>query len=510
MKSKLIRLAILILLFTVPVTGQIGPFLHQREGEREGRTTLTDDGGLLTVRQELLGVVTTATLTRDASGRITAYEAVAREEASGREARRISLRYEETERAYLVTISRAIGSRRLTVSGSPASLLLDPEVPGVLLAGLVPLRGGFVGLLDLSGRPGLGTVEVQAVDASHRVLRLPSGPVALRLTPDGAPRELVLSDRPSIRMVLEGAVKAAVEEGPPAGVHEERITVEVAGEESPRAGVFCRPAEGGPFPAVVIVPGAGARDADGTGPGVASGLSRDLARDLARVGVASLRFDKRDETARLAELEDDLKRAIDRLAKVEGVNAEMISLVGFGEGALIAARVFARETADERLRAAILLAPPARPLPEALEASLRADLAAGGAGVELIEREVQQLRQSLAELLSVEDAETLPAESRLVKDLLLVHPLQELLKIKRPFFVVYGAEDRRVPVGHRSLLRTALALQGASRYRFQTLSQSDHEFFELDARGVRTGRHPALVPFMARFLREVGGLDKPR
>src|SRR5579864_3579269 len=60
-------------------------------------------------------------------------------------------------------------------------------------------------------------------------------------------------------------------------------------------GTLVRPSRPGPFPAVVMVAGSGPTDRDWNSPLLTgtNGSARLLAEALARVGLASLRYDKR-------------------------------------------------------------------------------------------------------------------------------------------------------------------------------------------------------------------------
>jgi len=95
-------------------------------------------------------------------------------------------------------------------------------------------------------------------------------------------------------------------------------------------------------PAVVLVSGTGPVDRDVTFVGHA--LFRVLARSLARVGIASLRFDKRGvgasggefATAGPDDFVADVVGAVDYLVEREGFSRDRTGLVGHSEGGMVA------------------------------------------------------------------------------------------------------------------------------------------------------------------------------
>jgi pimeloyl-ACP methyl ester carboxylesterase len=114
------------------------------------------------------------------------------------------------------------------------------------------------------------------------------------------------------------------------------------------AGTLLRPEGVGPWPGVLLIPGAGPTDRDGNNPllpGPVDNLKR-LAQELAALGIASLRYDKRgvgasvspglsEETLRFDQLVEDAVLMARRLAGEPGI--ARVSLAGHSEGALIAA-----------------------------------------------------------------------------------------------------------------------------------------------------------------------------
>lgn len=146
-------------------------------------------------------------------------------------------------------------------------------------------------------------------------------------------------------------------------------------------GALTLPAGQGPFPAVVLVAGSGPNDLDETvGP---NKPFRDIADGLAKLGVASLRYDKRTfaHGAKAAaqprftvddEVTDDALAAARLLAQQKSVDSRRVFVLGHSEGAMLAPRIVQR---DPQLAGAIMLAAPARPLLEVSRQQTR-DLAA--------------------------------------------------------------------------------------------------------------------------------------
>ncbi len=135
-------------------------------------------------------------------------------------------------------------------------------------------------------------------------------------------------------------------------------------------GTLTLPTGDGPFPAAVIVQGSGPSDRNG-----AFGPNKpylDLAHGLAEQQIASLRYDKRtfiyhtlgDDPAQAtvqAEVIDDTLAALDFLRQQEQINPERTYLIGHSLGGMLAPRI---ASADEQLSGMVMLAAPARPLPQ--------------------------------------------------------------------------------------------------------------------------------------------------
>lgn len=113
-------------------------------------------------------------------------------------------------------------------------------------------------------------------------------------------------------------------------------------------GVLAVPDGTGPFPAVVLVHGAGIHDPDGTAG--ASKILKDLAWGLASEGIVTLRYEKRlaeheveDERYTLdTVVVDDAVAAVNELTAIEEVAEEAVFVAGHSQGGMCAPRIAAR------------------------------------------------------------------------------------------------------------------------------------------------------------------------
>ena len=113
-------------------------------------------------------------------------------------------------------------------------------------------------------------------------------------------------------------------------------------------GVLAVPEGEGPFPAVVLVHGAGIHDPDGTAGN--SKLLRDFAWGLASEGIATLRYESRlaehdvaDEQFTLdTVVVDDAVAAVDELAAVDEVDGDAVLVAGHSQGGMAAPRITER------------------------------------------------------------------------------------------------------------------------------------------------------------------------
>ncbi|WP_312909244.1 alpha/beta fold hydrolase [Natronosalvus caseinilyticus] len=113
-------------------------------------------------------------------------------------------------------------------------------------------------------------------------------------------------------------------------------------------GVIAIPDGTGPFPAVLLVHGAGIHDLDGTDG--ASKILKDLAWGLASQGIATLRYEKRlakheveDENYTLdTVVVNDAVAAVDELVTTDKVAEDAVFVAGHSQGGMCAPRIAAR------------------------------------------------------------------------------------------------------------------------------------------------------------------------
>lgn len=153
--------------------------------------------------------------------------------------------------------------------------------------------------------------------------------------------------------------------------------LDVPSPAGPLRGALTLPAGTGPFPAVVLVAGSGPHDMDETiGP---NQPFLDLANRLARVGIASLRYDKRtfDYAPQTAanpdftiddEVTDDALTALHLLAQQQSIDPRRVFVLGHSLGAQMAPRIATR---DAQPAGVIMLAAPARPFLDVIATQLR-------------------------------------------------------------------------------------------------------------------------------------------
>ena len=156
-------------------------------------------------------------------------------------------------------------------------------------------------------------------------------------------------------------------------------------------GTLVRPVGAGPFPAVVMVAGSGPTDRDWNSPLLpgSNGSARLLAEEFARVGIASLRYDKRVSGPHGSEnlphmlgkismqsFADELAGAVQAIADQEYVRADRIFAVANSEGTLHALN-YQLQQPEIPFAGLVLIGPPGR----SVGAVARSQLAAQAVGI---------------------------------------------------------------------------------------------------------------------------------
>jgi len=131
------------------------------------------------------------------------------------------------------------------------------------------------------------------------------------------------------------------------------------------AGTLTYPKSGGPYPAAILISGAGPQDRNEEGFG-GHRFFQVLADDLTKRGIAVLRYDDRgvgestgsQERATSADLAEDVKAALRFLKTCSFIDPQKIGLIGHSEGGFIA-QIVASEI--EEVAYIVLMAGPALP-----------------------------------------------------------------------------------------------------------------------------------------------------
>lgn len=218
-----------------------------------------------------------------------------------------------------------------------------------------------------------GTLDaLVACDADARITTFRLVPAAALPAPAGT-RGAPMSPAAAMEQLRSETMAAQRGPHPPIKAHVEADGARVAPLDvpsplGPLRGALTLPPGHGPFPAVVLVAGSGPQDLDETiGP---NKPFRDMADGLAKVGIASLRYDKRafDYAAKVSanpdftiddEVTNDALAALHLLAKQASVDPRRVFVLGHSEGGMLAPRIAQR---DPRMGGVIMLAAPARPL----------------------------------------------------------------------------------------------------------------------------------------------------
>lgn len=231
-------------------------------------------------------------------------------------------------------------------------------------------------------------------------------------------------------------------------IEEHNVTIRARGAELD--GTVISPAEAGPYPGIVLVHGAGQRQA--------SDLA-GVAEDFARRGVVALVYDKSAEYSQLSHdfelLAEDALAAVRLLREHPQVGDEHVGLWGFSEGGWVVPIAAAR--APDVVEFVVLASPPnVAPLRQAawaLDAALRRTDATHG------------VRTLMARRL---------AAGRFV-DYVSYEPAPVLRRVTQPVLAVYGARDRIAPVTTSSqVLTSALDRGGNNGYTVRFFPDVGH------------------------------------
>jgi dienelactone hydrolase len=277
------------------------------------------------------------------------------------------------------------------------------------------------------------------------------------------------------------------------GVYSEQEVV--AGAEGwPLPATLTVPIGDGPFPAIVLVQGSGARDRD-----AASGPNRplrDIAAGLASRGVAVLRYDNRAFTyaARMAatpgatvkdEVIDDALAGAALLRRTPRIDPARVFVLGHGFGGTLAPRI---AEADPALAGVIVMAGGAKSPEQAMVEQTRHLIVADG---QLTDAEREQLMG--VERLAAAIRALTPADAGRADPILGASPSYWLdlrgydapalaSRLALPFLVLQGERDDRVTMA--DFARWRAALESRANVTLRSYPALDHFFMPGTAAGV--------------------------
>lgn len=265
-------------------------------------------------------------------------------------------------------------------------------------------------------------------------------------------------------------------------------TVTVGEGEWALPGTLTVPEGQGPFPAVVLVHGSGPHDRDETV--LANKPFRDLAAGLAKLGVATLRYDKRTKVhaAKLVgvlstftaneETVDDALAAVQLLRRHPDIRREAVYVLGHSFGGMLVPRIGRR---DPDIAGFIVLAGNTRAIDVMLLDQIREMAASDGT---ITAAEQAQLAHYEREVEKVRDPNLSPASGGVVLgaaaaywlDLRGYRPQDEAKALTQRLLILQGGRDYQVTRDDYDGWRSTL--EGRSNATFKWYPVLNHLFIE--------------------------------
>jgi uncharacterized protein len=332
------------------------------------------------------------------------------------------------------------------------------------------------------------------------------------------PGEAVSAPRPKTplpdlaRSVPEGTAQ------PGRALFEEQ-SVRISSRAAGLGGILTLPHAGQriPYPAVLIVQGAGSQDRDGT-----TGSNRpfsDVARGLAVFGIASLRYDNRALAAPQTidpirstvheTLIDDALAALQFLRDQVGIDNARIWIVGHDLGGSLAPTI---ARLDRNVRGIVILGGSLRPLDVILRDRILATSGVAGQDSDAATVADPEIRQMLAMLDSL-GAGTLP-ETRFImgrsahfmSDYRSRDLAGDLAAFKGPILLLFAGKDEKMTQADKDSWAEATVRSGMKNVTSCTLAGLDHIFIPVkDASSERAPAgpghvDPAMIDQISRFI----------
>ena len=275
------------------------------------------------------------------------------------------------------------------------------------------------------------------------------------------------------------------------------------------------------WPAVLLVPGAGGADRDGTVDGVP--VLGQLAGALADAGFLVARYDRRGvgqsggraESAGFEAYGDDGRTMVRYLDDRDDVDDDRITVLGYAEGGWAALVIADRERRTDDV---VLVGSPGTTGAELVLAQQRAELARLGttAGESL---EMLALQQRIHQAVlgegpwdGVPDEMRRQAETAAFRGLLRFDPAEVMEDVRQPLLIMRGALDERFPAQHSDeLLELARARRRDVTSELVVLEGLDHLLAEPGGRDSTSYRGLPSRSVSRQFVdRLVGWLERPR
>jgi len=248
------------------------------------------------------------------------------------------------------------------------------------------------------------------------------------------------------------------------------------------------PAGNGPFPAVVLVQGAGPADQDETvGP---NKPFKDLAWGLASRGIVVFRYTKRTQKYGAQSSEDpvhltveeetigDARAAVALVVKLPQVDPKQVFLLGHSLGAYLGPRI---ATGDVEIAGLVMLAANARPLEKVVLEQIHYLAAMNGTPTEAEQKRIEEAEDGAKQIenpgLKPDDKiEFLGATmyGAYWLDLRGYDPLKTAAKLKIPILIVQGGRDYQVTPSNFQAWSDALA--NNKNVTLRTYPDLDHLF----------------------------------
>jgi pimeloyl-ACP methyl ester carboxylesterase len=266
-------------------------------------------------------------------------------------------------------------------------------------------------------------------------------------------------------------------------------------------GTLALPESGeGPYPAALFLHGSGPVDRDGNAEGLEMDAYRQLAHALARVGIGSLRFDKRGvgesdgvaAEASRTDLLNDARAALEGLRSLPEIDPARCILVGHSEGAYLAPALAAE---DEAVAGIVLLSGAAQPLDIITRWQVETLIRAQGVEGEALDAAMAQQDQYTAFVETSEgewsdytpeqlieampwlteeaaiQLKSTPLALAWLREHYLDEPTETLRRVGAPVLIVNGEKDAQIPSTEAALIEEALA--GAANGDVTTIVLAD-------------------------------------